>query len=80
MITGGPHFPLTSGALKKVLSGSASHEVLLSIAHAVGAIMMSHAFISIRDMCCIAVYVDAYTQTQAIWPFFLIFYFTFPSC
>lgn len=36
VITGGAHFPLTSDALKKVLTGKASHEVLLSIAHAVG--------------------------------------------
>lgn len=34
-ISGGLHFPLTSDALKKVLTGQASHEVLLSIAHAV---------------------------------------------
>ncbi|KAE9593951.1 hypothetical protein Lalb_Chr18g0048451 [Lupinus albus] len=33
-ITGGSHFPLTSDALKKVLTGQASHEVLLSVAHA----------------------------------------------
>ncbi|XP_065881558.1 uncharacterized protein [Euphorbia lathyris] len=33
-ITGGSHFPLTSDALKKVLTGHASDEVLLSIAHA----------------------------------------------
>ncbi|WCJ34993.1 hypothetical protein M5689_016265 [Euphorbia peplus] len=33
-ITGGPHFPLTTDALKKVLTGKASDEVLLSIAHA----------------------------------------------
>ncbi|XP_050364281.1 uncharacterized protein LOC126782965 isoform X1 [Argentina anserina] len=33
-VTGGPHFPLTSDALKKVLTLQASHEVLLSIAHA----------------------------------------------
>ncbi|XP_015873838.2 uncharacterized protein LOC107410866 isoform X1 [Ziziphus jujuba] len=33
-ITGGEHFPLTSDALKKVLTGHASKEVLLSIAHA----------------------------------------------
>lgn len=36
-ITGGPHFPLTSDALKKVLTGQASHEVLLSVGHSVGA-------------------------------------------
>ncbi|GAB4845093.1 hypothetical protein Ancab_038499 [Ancistrocladus abbreviatus] len=33
-ISGGPHFPLTSDALKKVLTGQASSEVLRSIAHA----------------------------------------------
>ncbi|KAJ6834677.1 uncharacterized protein M6B38_333930 [Iris pallida] len=33
-ISGGPHFPLTSDALKKVLTGHASREVLLSIVHA----------------------------------------------
>lgn len=34
-ITGGPHFPLTSDALKKVFAGQASWEVLQSIFHAV---------------------------------------------
>lgn len=34
-ITGGPRFPFTSDALKKVLTGQASREVLLSILHAV---------------------------------------------
>lgn len=34
MIAGGPHFPLTSDALKKVLTGQASTELLLSIFHA----------------------------------------------
>ncbi|XP_047150925.1 uncharacterized protein LOC124822886 isoform X1 [Vigna umbellata] len=34
VITGGSHFPLTSDALKKVFTGQASHEVLISIAHA----------------------------------------------
>ncbi|CAA2987116.1 E3 ubiquitin- ligase [Olea europaea subsp. europaea] len=33
-ITGGPHFPLTSDAFKKVLTGQASREVLQSIVHA----------------------------------------------
>ncbi|GAB2271109.1 hypothetical protein Dimus_005957 [Dionaea muscipula] len=33
-ISGGPHFPLTSDGLKKVLTGEASREVLLSIVHA----------------------------------------------
>ena len=32
---GGPHFPLTSDAMKKVLTGHASREVLLSIVHGV---------------------------------------------
>jgi len=39
VISGGSHFPLTSDALKKVLTGQASREVLLSVAHAVGAIV-----------------------------------------
>ncbi|KAK7271395.1 hypothetical protein RJT34_27253 [Clitoria ternatea] len=34
VITGGSHFPLTSDALKKVLTGQASHEVILSVARA----------------------------------------------
>ncbi|KAJ0026024.1 hypothetical protein Pint_07221 [Pistacia integerrima] len=34
-LTGGPHFPLTSDALKRVLTGKASQEVLFSVAHAV---------------------------------------------
>ncbi|BBH08699.1 hypothetical protein Prudu_020959 [Prunus dulcis] len=34
IISGGAHFPLTSDAFKKVLTGQASREVLLSIAHA----------------------------------------------
>ncbi|XP_009593017.1 uncharacterized protein LOC107820904 [Nicotiana tabacum] len=33
-VTGGSHFPLTSDALKKVFTGEASREVLLSILHA----------------------------------------------
>ncbi|KAK6937951.1 protein of unknown function DUF2062 [Dillenia turbinata] len=33
-LTGGAHFPLTADALKKVLTGQASREVLLSIVHA----------------------------------------------
>ncbi|KAK1310084.1 RING-H2 finger protein ATL7 [Acorus calamus] len=33
-LTGGSHFPLTSDALKKVLTGQASREVLLSVFHA----------------------------------------------
>ena len=36
IISGGPHFPLTSDALQKVLSGHASSEVLEIILHAVG--------------------------------------------
>ncbi|KAF8404034.1 hypothetical protein HHK36_008910 [Tetracentron sinense] len=34
IISGGPHFPLTSDALKKVFTGQASRDVLLSIVHA----------------------------------------------
>ncbi|KAE8682314.1 hypothetical protein F3Y22_tig00111272pilonHSYRG00081 [Hibiscus syriacus] len=34
ILSGGPHFPLTSDALKKVLSGQASSELLFSIARA----------------------------------------------
>lgn len=34
VISGGPHFPLTSDALKKVLTGQASGEVLFSVYHA----------------------------------------------
>lgn len=33
-ITGSPHFPLTADALKQVLTGHATHEILLSIFHA----------------------------------------------
>ncbi|KAL3598384.1 hypothetical protein D5086_006302 [Populus alba] len=35
VMSGGPPFPLTSDALKKVLTGQASREVILSIAHAI---------------------------------------------
>lgn len=34
-VTGGPHFPLTSDALKKVFTGQASQDVFLSIGNAV---------------------------------------------
>ncbi|KAL6983267.1 hypothetical protein U1Q18_016657 [Sarracenia purpurea var. burkii] len=34
VISGGPHFPLTSDAVKKVLTGQASWEVIQSILHA----------------------------------------------
>ena len=34
-ITGGPHFPLTADALKKVFTGEASTEIFGSILHAV---------------------------------------------
>ncbi|KAM7508153.1 hypothetical protein LguiA_018606 [Lonicera macranthoides] len=34
VISGGPHFPLTSDALKKLLTGKASWEVLQSVFHA----------------------------------------------
>ncbi|ONK74199.1 uncharacterized protein A4U43_C03F3820 [Asparagus officinalis] len=35
IICGGPRFPLTPDALKKVLTGQASREVLLAVSHAV---------------------------------------------
>ncbi|XP_050214044.1 uncharacterized protein LOC126665321 isoform X2 [Mercurialis annua] len=44
-ISGGPQFPLTSDALKKVLTGQASHEVLLSIAHALMGWLVAAPFI-----------------------------------
>ncbi|KAF3787574.1 hypothetical protein EJ110_NYTH22612 [Nymphaea thermarum] len=34
IVTGGPHFPLTTDALRKVLTGEASRDVLISIYHA----------------------------------------------
>ncbi|XP_031476822.1 uncharacterized protein LOC116248268 [Nymphaea colorata] len=34
VVTGGPHFPLTTDALRKVLTGEASRDVLISIYHA----------------------------------------------
>ncbi|KAF7824920.1 cytoplasmic membrane protein [Senna tora] len=45
LITGGPHFPLTSDALKKVLTGHASHEVLSSISHALLGWLMASPFV-----------------------------------
>ncbi|KAK4285059.1 hypothetical protein QN277_001804 [Acacia crassicarpa] len=45
VITGGPHFRLTSDALKKVLTGQASHEVLSSIAHALLGWLVAAPFI-----------------------------------
>jgi hypothetical protein len=35
VITGSGHFPLTSDAFKKVITGQASKDVMLSIVHAV---------------------------------------------
>ncbi|RZR71001.1 hypothetical protein BHM03_00002861 [Ensete ventricosum] len=35
VISGGPHFPLTSDALKKVVTGEATRDVLISVLHAV---------------------------------------------
>lgn len=40
-VTGGPHFPLTSDALKKVFTGQASQEVFLSIGNAVSSFSLS---------------------------------------
>ncbi|KAF7836383.1 hypothetical protein G2W53_011242 [Senna tora] len=45
VISGGPHFPLTSGALKKVFTGEASHELLLAIAHALLGWLVASPFI-----------------------------------
>ncbi|KAI4324056.1 hypothetical protein L6164_023622 [Bauhinia variegata] len=45
LISGGDHFPLTSDALKKVLTGEASHEVLLSVAHALLGWLVASPFI-----------------------------------
>ncbi|KAJ4713894.1 E3 ubiquitin-protein ligase [Melia azedarach] len=44
-ISGGPHFSLTSDALKKVLTGQASQDVLLSIAHALLGWLVAAPFI-----------------------------------
>lgn len=45
LITGGPHFPLTADALKKVLTGQASKEVLNSILHALLGWLVAAPFI-----------------------------------
>ncbi|KAG9137374.1 hypothetical protein Leryth_017711 [Lithospermum erythrorhizon] len=47
LISGGPHFPLTSDAFKKVLTGQASWEVLHSIFHAVCGLETLDVFISV---------------------------------
>ncbi|TXG53405.1 hypothetical protein EZV62_022574 [Acer yangbiense] len=44
-ITGGSHFPLTSDALKKVLTGQASQEILISIGHALLGWLVAAPFI-----------------------------------
>lgn len=44
-ISGGPHFPLTSDALKKVLTGQASWDVVLSVAHALLGWLVAAPFI-----------------------------------
>ncbi|XP_042493626.1 uncharacterized protein LOC122073157 [Macadamia integrifolia] len=44
-ISGGSHFPLTPDAFKKVLTGQASWEVLLSIAHALLGWLIAAPFI-----------------------------------
>ncbi|KAL8482354.1 hypothetical protein ACS0TY_028501 [Phlomoides rotata] len=46
-VTGGPHFPLSSDAFKKVLTGEASWDVLQSIFHAVCSQFL-HIFIHIH--------------------------------
>ncbi|RWR90297.1 Zinc finger, RING-type [Cinnamomum micranthum f. kanehirae] len=45
VISGGPHFPLTSDALKKVVTGQASREVLFSIFHALLGWLVAAPFI-----------------------------------
>nr|XP_034900017.1 uncharacterized protein LOC118037945 isoform X1 [Populus alba] len=45
VMSGGPPFPLTSDALKKVLTGQASREVILSIAHALLGWLVAAPFI-----------------------------------
>ncbi|XP_062153911.1 uncharacterized protein LOC133862067 isoform X2 [Alnus glutinosa] len=45
IISGGPQFPLSSDALKKVLTGQASREVFLSIAHALLGWLVAAPFI-----------------------------------
>ncbi|PNX97019.1 hypothetical protein L195_g020237 [Trifolium pratense] len=47
VLSGGPHFPLTSDALKKVLTGQASHEIILSIVNAVGATVPSYFLVDL---------------------------------
>ncbi|KAL3513313.1 hypothetical protein ACH5RR_026030 [Cinchona calisaya] len=44
-ITGGPHFPLTSDALKKLLTGQASREILRSIFNALLGWLVAAPFI-----------------------------------
>ncbi|KAE9454938.1 hypothetical protein C3L33_13156, partial [Rhododendron williamsianum] len=45
VISGGPHFPLTSDALKKVLTGQASREILYSILNALLGWLVAAPFI-----------------------------------
>ncbi|XP_077249690.1 uncharacterized protein LOC143889395 [Tasmannia lanceolata] len=45
LISGGPHFPLNSDALKKVVTGQASREVLLSFVHALLGWLVAAPFI-----------------------------------
>nr|KJB59590.1 hypothetical protein B456_009G262300 [Gossypium raimondii] len=52
-LSGGPHFPLTSDALKKVLTGQASSELLFSIAHAVSAHFLLLPYFTCYSLLCI---------------------------
>ncbi|CAM8926915.1 hypothetical protein QQ045_021418 [Rhodiola kirilowii] len=45
VITGGPHFALTSDALRKVVTGQASYEVLQSVLHALLGWLVAAPFI-----------------------------------
>ena len=59
IISGGPHFPLTSDALRKVFTGQASRDVLLSIIHAVGSQNSNFAFLTSCDPCLCKNFVSA---------------------
>lgn len=45
LVSGGPHFPLTSDALKKVVTGQASREVAISVFHALLGWLIAAPFI-----------------------------------
>ncbi|XP_068653140.1 uncharacterized protein [Aristolochia californica] len=57
-ISGGPHFPLTADALKKVVTGQASREVLLGVVHALlGSLSKWNVVLAVaRLVCCITLH------------------------